>query len=173
LRRNDHDGIVTHGQSREFRMHMKNPPQTGSDCIRFHDWKVNSYISTQTFVSFKKYMLRPLPYFKVNICPFPLPHFASIFFAYLWSFRWPNYIVTLWKLNHILTFLGMYLITNQTKIICLALYMQNYRWSKYDAMHCRRMHHLNPIKHRRHNKVCYIIRLKVCSALHNISDQWK
>jgi hypothetical protein len=36
-----------------------------------------------------------LPYFKVNICPFPLPHFASICFAYLWSFRWPNYIVTL------------------------------------------------------------------------------
>jgi hypothetical protein len=24
-----------------------------------------------------------------------LRHFASIFFAYLWSFRWPNYIVTL------------------------------------------------------------------------------
>ena len=37
----------------------------------------------------------PLPYFKVNIYPFPLPHFASIFFAYLWSFCWPNYIVTL------------------------------------------------------------------------------
>ena len=37
----------------------------------------------------------PLPYFKVNICPLPLPHFASIFFASLWSFRWPNYIVTL------------------------------------------------------------------------------
>jgi hypothetical protein len=37
----------------------------------------------------------PLPYFKVNIYPFPLPHFASIFFAYLWSFRWPKYIVTL------------------------------------------------------------------------------
>ena len=37
----------------------------------------------------------PLPYFKVNIYPFPLPHFVSIFFAYLWSFRWPNYIVTL------------------------------------------------------------------------------
>jgi hypothetical protein len=35
----------------------------------------------------------PLPYFKLNICPFPLPHFGSIFFAYLWSFRWPNYIV--------------------------------------------------------------------------------
>ena len=38
-----------------------------------------------------------LPYFKVNICPFPLPHFASIFFAYLWSFRWPKYIVILPK----------------------------------------------------------------------------
>jgi hypothetical protein len=32
---------------------------------------------------------------KVSLCPFPLLHFASIFFAYLWSFRWPNYIVTL------------------------------------------------------------------------------
>jgi hypothetical protein len=51
---------------------------------------------TQVLVSFKKYMLPPpLPYFKVYICLFPLPHFASIFFAYLWSFRWPNYIVTL------------------------------------------------------------------------------
>ena len=47
---------------------------------------------SQAFVSFKKYMPPPLPYFKVNIYPFPLPHFASIFFAYLWSFRWPNYI---------------------------------------------------------------------------------
>jgi hypothetical protein len=37
----------------------------------------------------------PLPYFKVDICLFPLPYFASIFFAYLWSFRCPNYIVTL------------------------------------------------------------------------------
>ena len=43
----------------------------------------------------QKSMPPPLPYFKVNICPFPLPHLASIFFAYLWSFRWPNYIVTL------------------------------------------------------------------------------
>ena len=49
----------------------------------------------QALVSFKKYMPPPLPYFKVNICPFLLPHFASIFFAYLWSFRWPNCIVTL------------------------------------------------------------------------------
>ena len=31
----------------------------------------------------KIYMPPPLPYFKVNICPFPLPDFASIFFAYL------------------------------------------------------------------------------------------
>jgi hypothetical protein len=30
----------------------------------------------------------------------------------------------------------MCLITNQTKMICLALYMQNYRWSKNEAMHC-------------------------------------
>ena len=49
----------------------------------------------QALVSFKKYMPLPLPYFKVNICPFPLLHFASIFFPYLWSFRWPNYIDTL------------------------------------------------------------------------------
>ena len=33
----DHDGIVTHCRSREFRMHMKNPAQTGSGCIRFND----------------------------------------------------------------------------------------------------------------------------------------
>jgi hypothetical protein len=31
----------------------------------------------------QKIMPPPLPYFKVNICPFPLPHMASIFFAYL------------------------------------------------------------------------------------------
>ena len=52
-------------------------------------------MKTQALVSFKKYMSPPLPYFKVNICPFPLPHFASIFFAYLWFFRWPNYTVIL------------------------------------------------------------------------------
>jgi hypothetical protein len=40
-------------------------------------------ILTQALVSFKKYMPPPLPYFKVNICPLPLPHFALIFFAYL------------------------------------------------------------------------------------------
>jgi hypothetical protein len=37
----DHDGIVTHGRSREFRMYIKNPAQTGSPCIRLHDWKVD------------------------------------------------------------------------------------------------------------------------------------
>jgi hypothetical protein len=37
LRGDDHDDIVTHGRSREFRMHMKNPAQTGSGCIRFND----------------------------------------------------------------------------------------------------------------------------------------
>ena len=52
-------------------------------------------VEAQALVSFKKYMPSTLPYFKVYICPFPLPHFASIFFAYLWSFPWPNYIVTL------------------------------------------------------------------------------
>ena len=56
---------------------------------------LDSQPQTQALVSFKKYMPPPLPYFKVNICPLPLPHFASIFVAYLWSFRWPNYIVTL------------------------------------------------------------------------------
>ena len=45
----------------------------------------------QALVSFQKYMPPPLPYFKLNIYPFPLPHFASIFVAYLWSFRWPNW----------------------------------------------------------------------------------
>jgi hypothetical protein len=61
-------------------------------------WNVISLSSqsrSQALVSFKKCMPPPLPYFKVNIYPFPLPHFASMFFAYLWSFRWPNYIVTL------------------------------------------------------------------------------
>jgi hypothetical protein len=41
------------------------------------------YGKPQALVSFKKYMPPPLPYFKVNICTLPLPHFASIFFAYL------------------------------------------------------------------------------------------
>jgi hypothetical protein len=48
-----------------------------SDVVAIH------IIRPQALVSFKKYMPPPLPYFKVNICPFPLPHFASIFFAYL------------------------------------------------------------------------------------------
>jgi hypothetical protein len=61
---------------------------------------------SQALVSFQKYMPPPLPYFKVNIYPFPLPHFASIFFPYLWSFCWLNYIVTLpryfsFRLSHL------------------------------------------------------------------------
>jgi hypothetical protein len=36
---------------------------------------------TQALVSFKKYMPPPLPYFKVNIYPFPLPHFAYYRFS--------------------------------------------------------------------------------------------
>ena len=51
------------------------------------------YITGTCFI--QKIMPPTLPYIKENICPFPLPHFASIFFAYLWSFRWPNYIATL------------------------------------------------------------------------------
>jgi hypothetical protein len=43
----------------------------------------NPFSGPQALVSFKKYIPPPLPYFKVNIYPFPLPHFASIFFAYL------------------------------------------------------------------------------------------
>jgi hypothetical protein len=44
-----------------------------------------SYVGfwAQALVSFKKYMPPPLYYFKVSIYHFPLPHFASIFFAYL------------------------------------------------------------------------------------------
>jgi hypothetical protein len=47
--------------------------------ILFTDNEDNS----QALVSFKKYIPPPLPYFKVNIYPFPLPHFASIFVAHL------------------------------------------------------------------------------------------
>jgi hypothetical protein len=60
-----------------------------------HNYNKKYRFWAQALVTFKKYMPPPFPYFKVNIYPFPIPHFASIFFAYLWSFRWPNYIVTL------------------------------------------------------------------------------
>jgi hypothetical protein len=76
-----------------------------------YNWPISKKILgrlywSQALVSFKQYMPPPLPYFKVNICPLPLPHFASIFFAYLWSFRWPSYIVTLpryfsFRLSHL------------------------------------------------------------------------
>ena len=38
----------------------------------------NKGYHSQALVSFKKYMPPPLPYFKVNICPFLLPRFGSI-----------------------------------------------------------------------------------------------
>jgi hypothetical protein len=44
---------------------------------------MNFTVGAQALVSFKKCMPPPLPYFKVNIYSFPLPHFASIFFTYL------------------------------------------------------------------------------------------
>jgi hypothetical protein len=44
---------------------------------------LSTFDEAQALVSFKKYMPPPPPYFKVNICPLLLPHFASIFFAYL------------------------------------------------------------------------------------------
>jgi hypothetical protein len=41
----------------------------------------------------------PLPYFKVNIYPFPLLHFTSIFFTYLWSYNWVSERITdKWKI---------------------------------------------------------------------------
>jgi hypothetical protein len=73
---------------------------------------------SQALVSFKKYMSPPLPYFKVNIYPFPLPHYASIFFAYLWSFRWPNFIVTPpWYFSFQLPHLNIPPRTNWTRIV--------------------------------------------------------
>jgi hypothetical protein len=53
----------------------------------FPDRDSNPRSTTQALVSFKKYMPPPLPYFKVNNYPFPLSHFASIFFAYLFESR--------------------------------------------------------------------------------------
>jgi hypothetical protein len=44
--------------------------------IKILPYKKN--LSPQAIVSFKKYMPPSLPYFKVNICSLPLPHFASI-----------------------------------------------------------------------------------------------
>jgi hypothetical protein len=64
-------------------------------CWPLYSLSLDLQLSFPALASFKKYMPPPLPYFKVNICRLPLPHFASTFFAYLWSFRWPNYIATL------------------------------------------------------------------------------
>jgi hypothetical protein len=51
--------------------------------VGFTDTRAISVYHPQALVSFKKYTPPPLPYFKVNIYLFPLPHFASIFFSYL------------------------------------------------------------------------------------------
>jgi hypothetical protein len=74
---------------------------------------------TQALVSFKKYMPPPLPYFKVNIWPLPLPHFVSIFFPYLWSFRWPNYIVTLLRYFSFRLFKGLLYIWEEMIMMAL------------------------------------------------------
>jgi hypothetical protein len=52
LRGDDHDGIVTHGWSRELRVHMKNPAQTGSGCIRFNDLKIKQATFADILVQF-------------------------------------------------------------------------------------------------------------------------
>ena len=52
MRGDDHDGIVIHGRSREFRMHMKNPGQTGSGCIRFNDLKIKQATFADILVQF-------------------------------------------------------------------------------------------------------------------------
>jgi hypothetical protein len=48
----DHDGIATHGLSREFRMHMKISAQTGSGCIRFNDLKIKQATFADILVQF-------------------------------------------------------------------------------------------------------------------------
>ena len=41
----------------------------------------------QALVSLKNDMPPPLPYFKVNICPFPLPHFTSMTQLYRYTLK--------------------------------------------------------------------------------------
>ena len=58
----------------------------GTDC--------RGYLS-QALVSFKKYMPSSSFLLQGKHLPFTPSPLRSIFFTYLWSFRWPNYIVTL------------------------------------------------------------------------------
>ena len=51
-------------------------------CQNYNDLHLTVFTTGTCFIQ-KIYAPPPLPYFKVNICLFPLPHFASIFFAYL------------------------------------------------------------------------------------------
>jgi hypothetical protein len=46
--------------------------------VGFTTTYASSAYHPQALVSLKKCMPPPLPYFKVNICPFPLLHFASV-----------------------------------------------------------------------------------------------
>jgi hypothetical protein len=48
----------------------------------------------QALVSFKKYMPPSLPYFKVNICPFPLLHFASVSVSGICEFNYHTLMAT-------------------------------------------------------------------------------
>jgi hypothetical protein len=58
LRGDDHDGIVTQGRPREFRMHMQNPVQTGSGCIRFNDLKIKHATFAGKHLHFSRSPLR-------------------------------------------------------------------------------------------------------------------
>ena len=64
MKGDNHDGIVIHGRSREFRMHMKNPAETGSGCIRFSDW----IIENATFAEYScPIRLRGARYLYLNV----------------------------------------------------------------------------------------------------------
>jgi hypothetical protein len=44
-------------------MHIKNPAQTGSDCIRFSDWKIEN----ATFAEYSSPRLRGAQYLYLNV----------------------------------------------------------------------------------------------------------
>jgi hypothetical protein len=148
LRGDDHGGIATHGRSREFRMHMKNPAQTGSGCIRFNDSLscTSDTTETQALVSFKKYMPPPLPYFKVNICLFPLPHFASIFFAYLCNYLYFKGLLYIWEEMIMVALLHMaglekseciWKIQRKPEVAVSVSMLYPFQWLKFSPSHVR------------------------------------
>ena len=88
LRGDDHNGIVTHGQSREFRMNMKNPAQTGSGCIRFNDWNI-----LVQFVWGGKIVVKTVPYsVNVNVKNTFTSHIDKK--KKIWHFSWLLYLYT-------------------------------------------------------------------------------